>query len=101
MTTRNTQTRGSRPHSLYRAVLSLAVAALIAASIPFAAIYVSTLHRPPVLSALAPSSHRGSVRLITTASGKQIAVPASNGSPATAVAASLTTHTSGSAGGND
>jgi hypothetical protein len=101
MTTSNTRTRGSRPHSLYRAVLSLAVAALIAASIPFAAIYVSTLHRQPVLSALAPSPHRGSVRLITTASGKQIAVPASSGASAIAVAASLTTHASGSTGGSD
>lgn len=101
MTTSNAKTRGSRAHSLYRSVLSLAVAALIAASIPFAAIYVSTLHPQPALSALAPSSHQGSVRLITTASGRQIAVPASSGASATAVATPLTTHTSGSAGGGD
>jgi hypothetical protein len=101
MTTNNTQTRAARSHSLYRAVLSLAVAALIAASIPFAAIYVSTVHRPPVLSALAPGPRSGqSVKLITTASGRQISVPVS-GNPSTAVTASLTTHTSGSAGGND
>lgn len=96
MDTSNAQPPRARPHRLYRAVLSLAVAALIAASIPFAAIYVATVQRPPVFSALAPSSHRGSVRLITTASGRQIAVPA-NGSAATPI----TTHTSGSSGGND
>lgn len=86
-----------RTHSLYRAVLSLAVAALIAASIPFAAIYVSTMHRPPALAALAPGK---GVKLITTASGRQIAVPVSaSGSPP--VGPALTTHTSGSAGGGN
>jgi len=92
-----TPTRG-RTHSLYRAVLSLAVAAVIAASIPFAAIYASTVHRPPALAALAPGA-RG-VKLITTASGRQITVPAS-GSGSTAVVSALTTHTSGSAGGGN
>jgi hypothetical protein len=99
MTTNNNRSRGTRPHSLYRAVLSLAVAALIAASIPFAAIYVSTLHRPPVLSALAPSTHGAKFRLITTASGRQIKVPVSNGSPAHAIP--ITTHTSGASGADD
>lgn len=101
MPTTNTQPRGVRPHSLYRAVLSLAVAALIAASIPFAAIYVSTLQRPPALAALAPGARsHGSVRLITTASGRQLTVPASSSS-ASAPATPVTTHTSGASGAND
>ena len=100
MTNSTPQTGGRRTHSLYRAVLSLAVAALVAASIPFAAIYVSTVQRPPALTALAPSSHAGKVRLITTASGRQIAVPvSSNGSPAAATP--IITHTSGSSGADD
>ncbi|MDE3129937.1 MAG: hypothetical protein KGL16_02195 [Acidobacteriota bacterium] len=99
MTKHNTHTRGDRPRSLYRMVLSLAVAALIAAAIPFAAIYVSTAPRPAALTALAPSSHRGSVKLITTASGRQIAVPAQNGSSPTA--APITTHTSGASGADN
>lgn len=95
--TTNSPARTGRPRSLYRAVLSLAIAALIAASIPFAAIYVSTINRAPALSALAPGSH-GSVRLITTASGRQITVPAGNHH---AKAIPITTRTSGASGSND
>lgn len=85
MATDKTPARAARPHSLYRAILSLAVAALIAASIPFAAIYISTVNRPPALSALTPSSgSAGSLKLVTTASGRQIAVPAGSVNGATA-----------------
>lgn len=98
MPTTNTRSPGHRRHSLYRAVLSLAVAALLAASIPFAAIYVSTPHRQPALAGLAPSSHRRHVRLITTASGRKIAVPASSSG---AAARPITTRTSGSGGADD
>lgn len=101
MSTNNTHTNGARSRTLYRTVLSLAVAALIAASIPFAAIYVGSLQHPPTLAALAPSSATGSTRLVTTASGRQIAVPAGV-NPATALAAArVTTRTSGGAGSGD
>lgn len=100
MSTNSTPARQSRQHSVYRAVLSLAVAALIAASIPFAAIYVSTIHRPPSLSALAPASgSRGTLRLLTTASGSQIAVPATGNS--VTPAARVRTRSSGAATQSD
>lgn len=92
------QTRGARPRSLYRAVLSLAVAAVIAASIPFAAIYAGAVNRAPAITALAPGATAGGhVRLVTTASGRQIAVPSSGS--ASAAGAALVTRTS--SGGSD
>jgi hypothetical protein len=90
---------GARPRPLLRTILSLAVAAVIAASIPFAAIYAGTLQRPPVVAALSPGSAAGQhVKLVTTASGRQVMVPASGasaGTNSTAGGLPVVTRTSG------
>jgi hypothetical protein len=91
--------RETRSRSLSRTILSLAVAAVIAASIPFAAIYAGTLQRPPAVAALTSGSSSGARQiLVTTASGRQVAVPASGQGAATASAAPVRTRTSGAVG---
>lgn len=95
--TGETPRRSAGSRSLYRAILSLAVAAVIAASLPFAAIYASTVSRPQAIAALAPSSSGGKqVKLVTTASGRQVAVPASGNAAASTGVVPVTTRTSGS-----
>ena len=83
--TRNRQSTNPRRHtrSLYRTVLSLAIAAVVAAWLPFSVMYVTALHkRPPTVSAIsAPGATRTTTRVITTASGATRVV-AVNGSPA-------------------
>lgn len=68
-----TSKRQRRPRSLYRRVLSLGVAAIVAAWLPFSVMYVSALHRPPAaVTTVTAASHGGShgaTRLVTTASG--------------------------------
>ena len=87
--------RGAKPRALYRTILSLAVAAVIAASLPFAAIYSAAVSRPPAVAALSPGSSSGGRVLVTTASGRQVLAPASaNGSAA--AAAPVRTRTSAS-----
>jgi hypothetical protein len=59
-------------------VLSLAIAAVIAASLPFTMIYVTALHNRPV-TVTAVSAHgsaRSAARVITTASGATRVIPA-------------------------
>ena len=82
MSTNPSGRRDSRPRPLLRTILSLAVAAVIAASIPFAAIYTGTLQHPPIVAALGPGAGAGGrhVTLVTTASGRQVAVPSSGAS---------------------
>jgi hypothetical protein len=91
MSTNPSGRRDARPRPLLRTILSLAVAAVIAASIPFAAIYVSTLQlqRPPVVAALSAGAGGGGrqVTLVTTASGRQVAVPSSGTSAGSALGA--------------
>lgn len=72
-----------RGRSLYRTVLSLAVAAIVAAWLPFSVMYVTALHkRPATVTAIsAPGANRSTTRVITTASGATRVV-AVNGSPA-------------------
>lgn len=66
--------------SLYRTVLSLAVAAVVAATIPFAAIYGKALQSRPAYVASVPAATAGrtTTRLVTTASGRTLSqtVPA-------------------------
>ena len=93
--TANAPARGARPRALYRTILSLAVAAVIAASIPFAAIYSATISRPPAIAALGPGSSTGGKVLVTTASGRQMLVPAS-GNGAASAATPVRTRTSAS-----
>jgi hypothetical protein len=71
-----------RGRSLYRTVLSLAVAAMIAAALPFSAMYVTALHKRPanVTAISLPALSGNTARVITTASGTTRVVPAS-GSP--------------------
>jgi hypothetical protein len=68
-----------RARSLYRTVLSLAIAAVIAAALPFSAMYVTALQkRPPNVTAIStPASSQSTTRVITTASGATRVVPAS------------------------
>jgi hypothetical protein len=72
-------TAGRRRRSLYRAVLSLTIAAVIAAWLPFSVMYVTALQkRPATVTAISvPGSTRSTTRLITTASGATRVVPAS------------------------
>ncbi|MGB0091387.1 MAG: hypothetical protein WBP81_02465 [Solirubrobacteraceae bacterium] len=79
----------ARP-SLYRRVLGLGVAAIVAAWLPFSVMYISSLnrHATPVVAVNTP--HSGSAtRVVTTASGATKVVPA-GGSTASAPAAQLT-----------
>ncbi len=86
---------------LHRTVLSLAVAAVLAAMIPFSAIYVAALHRSQALATLPATSAGGrQLKLVTTASGRTIAVPAGGQTAAGAPSAALTTRASASAGGD-
>ncbi|HEX5194359.1 MAG TPA: hypothetical protein VFW09_16290 [Solirubrobacteraceae bacterium] len=96
-----TSKRQSRRRSLYRHVLSLAVAAIVAAWLPFSVMYVSAVHRPPAPVATLSGPSHGATRLVTTASGATKVVSASaNGSrgaraPATApLTAPVSTHAS-------
>ena len=74
---------GRRGRSLYRMVLSLAIAAVIAAWLPFTMMYVTALHKRPatVTAVSVPGSTRSTARVITTASGATRVIPA-NASPA-------------------
>lgn len=71
-------------------MLSLAVAAVIAAWLPFSVMYVTALQkRPATVTAIsAPNSSKSATRVITTASGATRVVPA-NGSPGTQAAVSI------------
>ena len=73
----------SRGRSLYRTVLSLAIAAIVAAWLPFTVMYVTALHKhPATVSAIsAPGATSSPTRVITTASGATRVV-AVNGAPA-------------------
>lgn len=59
-----------RRRSLYRSVLSVAVAAIVAAWLPFSVMYVTALHKhSTTVSAITQPGTNGSARVITTASG--------------------------------
>jgi hypothetical protein len=83
--TRTRQPTNPRRHarSLYRTVLSLAIAAVVAAWLPFTVMYVTALHKPPasVAAISAPGATRSTTRVITTASGATRLVTV-NGTPA-------------------
>ena len=63
-------------------MLSLTIAAVIAAWLPFTVMYVTALHKRPatVTAVSVPGSTRSTARVITTASGATRVVPA-NASP--------------------
>ena len=73
----------ARP-SLYRRVLGLGVAAIVAAWLPFSVMYISALnrHATPVVAVNTPHN-AGATRVVTTASGATKVVPA-GGSTASA-----------------
>lgn len=83
--TRTRQSTNPRRHArpLYRTVLSLAIAAVVAAWLPFSVMYVTALHKRPasVTAISAPGATRSTTRVITTASGAARVV-AVNGAPA-------------------
>lgn len=85
-----------RGRSLYRTVLSLAVAAVVAAWLPFSVLYVTALdHRPAALSAISLPHSTRTTRVITTSSGatRVVAANGSTGTPAI-TAAPVTTRES-------
>lgn len=100
MSANNPSQRGGRHRQLYRTVLSLAVAAVLAATIPFSAIYLTALRNSQgTVTALTTGPGGKQVKLVTTASGRTVAVPA--GTSGTAAAALTTRTSSGSYAGED
>lgn len=78
-----------RPRSLYRRVLSVAVAAVFAACLPFSIFYISALqHRAAIVTTVAAPGAGGHTRLVTTTSGAHQTIAATGstagaqGSPA-------------------
>ncbi len=94
---RTPQPRRRRP-SLYRTVLSVAIAAIVAASIPFAALYGQALQPRPAAAITAVSGSGGTqTRIVTTASGRVVTqtVPATGaGSASAGTATPIVTRTS-------
>ena len=87
-----TRSRSAAAHPrprLYRTVLGLALAAIIAAWLPFSMFYVAALDkRPPTVAAItAPHASAGTPRVVTTASGATRLV--STGTPAPVTHAAL------------
>jgi hypothetical protein len=74
---------GHRRRSLYRTVLSLAIAALVAAWLPFSVLYVTALNKrsTPMTAISTPHSTGRTARMVTTTSGAKQLV-AGNGSTA-------------------
>jgi hypothetical protein len=72
------RTGRGRP-SLYRTVLSLGIAAVVAAWLPFSMFYITALNKraTPVSAISAPHSTTGTTRVVTTASGATQVVSAS------------------------
>lgn len=70
---------GRRRRSLYRTVLSLAIAAVVAAWLPFSMFYITAVNKQatPVSAISAPHSTTGTTRVVTTASGATQVVSAS------------------------
>ena len=70
---------GRRRPSLYRTVLSLGIAAVVAAWLPFSMFYITAVNKraTPVSAISAPHSTTGKIRVVTTASGATQVVSAS------------------------
>jgi hypothetical protein len=78
---------------LYRTVLSIAVAALIAAWLPFSVMYVDALNKRAANPATVVTSKSGRAVVITRTSGGQIvqtSAPVTSGKPARAPVAVTT-----------
>jgi hypothetical protein len=82
----------ARFSSLYRSVLGLALAAVVAAWLPFSVFYFNALSKRvtsvPALSV--PYSHATTTHLVTTASGATRVVASNSASPASATAGVVT-----------
>ncbi len=91
-----TRAATARP-SLYRRVLSLGVAAVVAAWLPFSVMYITALnrHATPVIAVSTPHNG-GATRVVTTASGatKVVAAGSSTASTAPAAVTPISTHAS-------
>jgi hypothetical protein len=70
---------GRRRPALYRTVLSLGIAAVVAAWLPFSMFYITAVNKraTPVSAISAPHSTTGKTRVVTTASGATQVVSAS------------------------
>ena len=77
------RTARRRP-SLYRTVLSLGIAAVVAAWLPFSMFYITAVNQraTPVSAISAPHSTVGKTRVVTTASGAtQVVSPSASTGP--------------------
>lgn len=88
--------RPTRRAPLHRTVLSLAVAALVAAWLPFTVFSVSALSHRPTAQVASISYSRGQKIVTTRTSGGQTirTVAGSGGAPQTQTAVPVTTHAS-------
>jgi hypothetical protein len=78
-------------------VLGLAVAALLAASLPFSVLYATAVNvrQTPITVVGAPHASSGATRVVTTASGATRVVPVTSTAPGTTQSpAPITTHVS-------
>jgi hypothetical protein len=72
-----------RSRSLYRRVLSLAVAAVFAACLPFSIFYIGALqHRGAIVTTVAAPGGGGHTRLVTTTSGARQKIAATGSAAA-------------------
>ncbi len=71
---------GRRRSTLYRRVLSLGAAAIIAASLPFSVMYATAVNKQaiPVVASSAHHPGGGTTRVVTTASGAIRVIPANS-----------------------
>jgi cytoskeletal protein RodZ len=78
---------GRRRPSLYRTVLSLGIAAVVAVWLPFSMFYITAVNKraTPVSMISAPHSTTGTTRVVTTTSGatQVVSASASNGAAST------------------
>jgi hypothetical protein len=88
--------KGPRRRPLYRTVLSLAVAALVAAWLPFTVFYVTAVHHPPAAQVSSVTySHGQQIVTTRTSGGQTVRVPASPAAAAqTQTLQPVTTHVS-------
>ena len=92
-TTPRARPTGRPRRPLYRMVLALAVAALVAAWLPFSVLYVAALHKP---AQVATVSYKGGTRIVTTrtSSGQTVNTVTGAGATQTQTATPVTTRVS-------
>ena len=84
----------TKKRKLYRTVLGLTLAALVAAWLPFSVLYVTALHSKP--AQVAAVTYSGGKKIVTTRSsgGQSVRTVVGAGTPQTPVASPVTTRVS-------